>query len=235
MHGHLHLFTSIEEQPSLATLRSAPAVDDTRLESIWSDLTEGRARVTAWTSNEACTVMRIQRLHTRAESLDARSVQVLERLLLGVSQKVCAAELGLSTSSVTTIARRGLSTIGIQCTPSRVPLLVVVLARAARVSEPFPMPIVRTSNSGELSMANACLLPKTLFASALSGAELVVTALLAQGFTYAEIAQRRGTSVRTVANQITSVFHRMRVSGRIQLLAAIAQSLSSTPSQAKSN
>jgi DNA-binding CsgD family transcriptional regulator len=229
MHGHLHLFTGIEEQRSLATLRSEPAVDDPRPEAIWSDLTEGRARVSAWTSNEACTVMRIERLGVRAEALDSRSLQVLERLLLGVSQKVCAAEFGLSTSSVTTIARRSLTTLGIQCLPSRVPLLVVVLAWAASVREQFPMPIVSVSNSGELMMPNACLLPSTVFASALSRAELIVAALLAQGYSYAEIAQRRGTSVRTVANQIGTVFHRMGVSGRVQLLAAIARSLSATP------
>jgi DNA-binding NarL/FixJ family response regulator len=49
-------------------------------------------------------------------------------------------------------------------------------------------------------------------------AELAVIGSLVEGLSYEEIAQRRGTSTRTVANQITAVFRRMRVSGRNQML-----------------
>jgi DNA-binding CsgD family transcriptional regulator len=41
---------------------------------------------------------------------------------------------------------------------------------------------------------------------------------LVEGASYGEIARRRGTSTRTIANQITAVFRRMRVSGRSELL-----------------
>jgi DNA-binding CsgD family transcriptional regulator len=54
--------------------------------------------------------------------------------------------------------------------------------------------------------------------AALPPAELSVVRLLIEGQCYAEIARNRGTSVRTIANQITAVFRRLRVSGRSELL-----------------
>ena len=41
---------------------------------------------------------------------------------------------------------------------------------------------------------------------------------LVEGLCYDEIARRRGTSTRTIANQISAVFRRMRVSGRNDLV-----------------
>jgi hypothetical protein len=38
------------------------------------------------------------------------------------------------------------------------------------------------------------------------------------GNTYAQIAAERGTCVRTIANQLASVFQQLRVSGRAELL-----------------
>ncbi len=41
---------------------------------------------------------------------------------------------------------------------------------------------------------------------------------LLEGHSYQEIARRRGTSQRTIANQIAAVFHRMAVSNRNELV-----------------
>jgi DNA-binding CsgD family transcriptional regulator len=52
----------------------------------------------------------------------------------------------------------------------------------------------------------------------LPAAELAVIRQLVEGHSYAEIAAERGTSTRTIANQITAVFRRLRVSGRNELV-----------------
>ena len=56
----------------------------------------------------------------------------------------------------------------------------------------------------------------------LTAAERDVLALLLWGLSNAEIALQRGTAVRTVANQIASIFQKLGVSSRSELAAALA-------------
>jgi DNA-binding NarL/FixJ family response regulator len=56
---------------------------------------------------------------------------------------------------------------------------------------------------------------------ALSPAELEVALLIARGMSNAEIARSRGTSVRTVANQVRSIFMRLDVDCRRKVAAAL--------------
>jgi DNA-binding CsgD family transcriptional regulator len=52
----------------------------------------------------------------------------------------------------------------------------------------------------------------------LSRSEAAVARLLVEGKSHAEIAALRGTSRRTVANQLAASFHKLHISGRAQLL-----------------
>jgi DNA-binding CsgD family transcriptional regulator len=52
-----------------------------------------------------------------------------------------------------------------------------------------------------------------------------VTELLVAGLSNAEIARRRGSSARTVANQVASIFRKVGVASRLELQAAIATSV----------
>jgi DNA-binding NarL/FixJ family response regulator len=54
----------------------------------------------------------------------------------------------------------------------------------------------------------------------LTEAELVVAAALVTGASADEIAQARGTSPRTVANQIAAIHRKLRVDSRMSLLSA---------------
>ena len=51
----------------------------------------------------------------------------------------------------------------------------------------------------------------------LSDSERNITAYLMTGSTYADIAQRRGTSERTIASQVQSIFHKLGVHSRSEL------------------
>ena len=55
-------------------------------------------------------------------------------------------------------------------------------------------------------------------------AEASVAALALRGLTNAEIASRRGSSPRTVANQMASIFRKLGIGSRRELLALEAKS-----------
>jgi DNA-binding CsgD family transcriptional regulator len=57
---------------------------------------------------------------------------------------------------------------------------------------------------------------------ALSAAERDVATLVAEGLTNAAIGKRRGTSIRTVANQMASIFRKLGLKSRHDLAARIA-------------
>lgn len=52
-------------------------------------------------------------------------------------------------------------------------------------------------------------------ATRLTDAECRVAALIAEGLTNAQIARARGTSTRTVANQVASILAKLRLSSRV--------------------
>jgi DNA-binding NarL/FixJ family response regulator len=55
----------------------------------------------------------------------------------------------------------------------------------------------------------------------LTQAERAIAALLIEGASNAEIASRRGTSARTVVNQVASIFKKACVASRIELAARL--------------
>jgi len=65
------------------------------------------------------------------------------------------------------------------------------------------------------------------WAGALSEAEAYVAREMLAGRSNAEIARARGTSIRTVANQVARVFRKLGVHGRFEFVArAVGQSAS---------
>jgi DNA-binding CsgD family transcriptional regulator len=57
----------------------------------------------------------------------------------------------------------------------------------------------------------------------LSDAEREVAVLAAQGFSNADMARRRGRSIRTVANQLAAIYVKLDVKGRRELRACLGQ------------
>ncbi len=55
----------------------------------------------------------------------------------------------------------------------------------------------------------------------LTAAETAVLALLLEGASNADIARRRASSVRTVANQVASIFRKHGVRSRAELVALV--------------
>lgn len=149
---------------------------------------------------------------------------VLERaLLLGDAQKVVASDVGRSTSTISARLKSALRFIGLSCGGSRVPVMLVLAAQDWQA--PHPRSSGRLApfvSEGLTRWVASVSRPDAILGQLLPAAEYDVARLLVEGKTHKEIANARGTSVRTVANQVRSVFQRLRISGRGELLHYLA-------------
>jgi DNA-binding CsgD family transcriptional regulator len=202
------------------TQRGAPA----DLGLIWSDLAAGRLRIVdSFHSQSECFIVAVER-ETAEEPPGNRSqgLQLLELLLIDGSQKRVAMQAAISSAAVGIAAKRCLSSMGLRCSPYRIPPLLVMTAYAFRKGARYPAREARSSDG-----TSACFRiisatrPDHQIHRALSRSESDVAQLAIEGYTHAEIARRRRTSPRTVANQLAAVFGRLRVSGRFELLVRL--------------
>jgi DNA-binding CsgD family transcriptional regulator len=153
-------------------------------------------------------------------------VAILENAMLSGVRKHVAVEVGLSCSSIAVIMQSCFQFMGLSCLPSRIPGLVVAAAHARHHLEGQPLPAYKTPERVDLTFSQRTITvarPDKLLTSWLAPAEYAVIHLLIEGMTYAEIAEARRTSVRTVANQVASGFRRLDVSGRAELLCLLAR------------
>jgi DNA-binding NarL/FixJ family response regulator len=139
--------------------------------------------------------LRDHRRRRQAARLSAREAQVARCLLEGASDQSIALELGVAISTVSTFARRVRSKLG--CRPGEE---LLALAAPARLGD-----VHRRLALFERFTASECEV----------ASELLV------GLSHADIAQRRGVSVRTVASQCAAVFRKCGVSGRRELASLL--------------
>lgn len=207
------------------TARDAVVLADQRaaveisLALLWKELSLGLCQVVdAFFTETRCFLVTLP-AQGAPVPIEGRRLQILEAVLAGEGQKRIAIELGLAPSTVALNARLALSGVGIATKPSRAHPLLMLAARAARV------PSLRAVGTlsfievgGSLRRAVSIVRPDFELARMVPPAELAVVRSLIEGAPYEEIAKGRGTSARTVANQITAVFRRLKVSGRSELL-----------------
>jgi len=191
--------------------------------SPWDEIASGRLRVCDrfQTQHRAYLVMRPSELEHSTQTKD--NLSKLEAVLLGAAPKVCASDEGRALSSFTNDCKLALAAIGVQASASRAPIIVPMIVLAARTL--CRADLVRTSrlhHRGTDYLVSSTTLQHPVLASRLSPAQLIVTQLRAQGLSLGEIAARRRTSMRTVANQLAGAFHRLGVSSRTTLLAYLA-------------
>lgn len=87
---------------------------------------------------------------------------------------------------------------------------------------PVPPPPGLSLEALEANAANALVLSFPVpeangHASRLTNAERAVAQGILAGLTYGQVAERRGVSHRTVANQMAAVFAKLKVSSRLDL------------------
>lgn len=141
-------------------------------------------------------------------AIQGRELAVLELALTGRSGKWIAFELQLSESTVARTLRTALRRIGV------VDAADLVGVRTAQFEPLEGMP-------PGVDLAMARLTPASASAGLSDAERAVVTGILG-GKRIAAIAQERGTSPRTVANQLASIYKKLGVSSRREAIALLA-------------
>ena len=200
------------------------------LRSVWEALVSGQWTARDTFSTETRLYLVLRRLSVRARPPSAGDLEMLRRTLLGARQKVVAMDSRKSHSSVTGRLGACMSAMGFEPHASRAPALLVAAAAAAvgqtRLSNARTTQIEQggthywIASVPRLEDAVAHLVTRT---------ELKIVKLVVEGMTHQQMAQEHGSSPRTVANHISSVFHRIGVSGRSELLVYLVQNFRAAP------
>lgn len=187
----------------------------------WPALVSGRARIVDSGATDAHHYFQFVTVDAApdAKAFSARRVSILERVLLGEAPKVVAMESGCTTSTVAMTVGNCLSAMGLDRRSSRVPALLVLMLHALHGKvQRLSLHLERGSGQGEGRHLVSSGRLEHCLSRRLSASEFAVVSLLVEGKTHVEIARQRGSSVRTVANQIASTYRKLGISGRIDLL-----------------
>lgn len=180
-------------------------------QELWPALVAGRwSLIDAFTAGGTRYIVAYE---NPAETTALRALRPQERILLeyalaGRSGKWAALELELSESAVTRTLRTALRRIGVADT-----------AALAGVRTALFEPL-ECLNAG-VALAMTRLTPAALSLATLSDAERAIVAAILGGKRIAAIARERETSSRTVAHQIASIYKKLDVSSRRELLALL--------------
>ena len=209
------------ERREVAILAERVTDDRIALAHVWQELTGGRTQVVdSFVNEERCYLLLGPSLpHAESGGLSDRRRTILENLLCGHSIKALAFDLRLSQSTVSQEAKAALQQFGMACTPCRANPLFSMMARAAvdRLLNRCAR-IACFSDAERMFRVIGAARPEVALSPILPPAEFAVVRALIEGRNYLEIATNRGTSTRTVANQLAAAFRKLGVSGRGSLL-----------------
>lgn len=150
--------------------------------------------------------------HPDPRGLTPRERQISEYVGLGCASKEIAYTLGLSETAITNSTARVQRKLGIG---SRAELVAFFAPNG------FRRKLAETMLRGERLLVGTNPLANTRHLAGLSDTERDIVALLITGSTNADIAQRRGSSEYTVANQVQTIFRKLSVRSRGELVAKL--------------
>lgn len=173
-------------------------------------------------SDEAWLVLQRRARSAAPDVVVARRRRViLELVLSGLSENTVALELKLCASTVSHELKQALTGLGLPPRLSAVPLPIAQLYHAAATGRALDAQTRGGEPDEPLELTVLLPRPEPRL-TCLAPVELIVCQLLLSGDTHAQIAAKRGRSARTVANQLASVFSKLRVSGRLELVSRLA-------------
>lgn len=185
----------------------------------WVWLCAGDARIVCARSDDARHHLELARTKTRA--LPRRELDVIHPLLLGRAQKVVAADVVRSCSTVTAAAMSALKRMGLVCRPNNVPMIAVMMARAGASNLLAPCAIAGFAESVGQTVSFSVARPDVWLSQVLTRTERKVVQLRIEGHSHEDVASLCMVSKRTVANQIASAYRKLGVSSRLELLNRI--------------
>jgi DNA-binding CsgD family transcriptional regulator len=193
------------------------------LADLWVETTRGQYKILdSFFSRTRC-ISLLAPQRSAGPPLDARLLDTFEGALLGGAQKCVAAELSVSPSTVATRCKEAMYYLGVESTCSRVPLLLAVLVHSARGNNgPHVGRSSRCSTGGGDVLVVSFPRPDLRLRERLSPTECEIASLCMEGHSLERMAAIQGTSRRTIANQLGSVYRKLRLSGRGEFLAWLA-------------
>jgi DNA-binding CsgD family transcriptional regulator len=148
-----------------------------------------------------------------AGALSAREREVAAQAAAGASLKIIASALGVGVPTVATYLRRAKSKLR---AGSRAELARAMAGEQTAVAAP----VAELSVGGALfRLLPAPLAPPRRWSRVLSRTEVTISMAVVHGMRNAEIARARGTSVRTVAAQVSTIMLKVAVASRAELIA----------------
>lgn len=214
-------------QPRLpSVLHDAELGEPWDLTNLWLDLCARRKRVVDgfFTSDRCYAVLAGLPDDGCPKSIGAREREILERVLLGERLKTIAMDLHASVSGIAAMVLSGFRRMGVSPHRSRRPSLLVSAVGASRgllVAGGTRLAVLERGAQPRWVVSTSRV--DTRLSRALTRAEVAVVRSLVEGRTSAEIARIRGSSERTIANQISAVFRKLGVSGRPELLSYLVR------------
>jgi DNA-binding CsgD family transcriptional regulator len=209
------------------TLRSGASLVSPGIGSgLWDGLKQGLWKVSQYETRQADCSLSLRAIPASdAEPIPDDQMNRLLRVLLGECQKVIAMEDGVSYSTISAKLSRCLHAIGLKCKIRGTPLVLVMAAHARQHRH---IGLTTTSNN-RASWSVFAPRSDAALERALTPSEFAVARLVIEGKTHTEIGAARGTSQRTIANQLGSVFKKLRVSGRFALIARAIETQAAFP------
>jgi DNA-binding NarL/FixJ family response regulator len=145
-------------------------------------------------------------------ALTGREARAVEGIALGQSYKATAAALDVSESRAHQLVHRALAKLGLTDIAD---LVTCARSRGPRFWAQWPIGD-QTLVALRYPIATADLM------QALTPAEQAIAGGLLAGKSYSELAEERGSSRRTIANQAVALYAKLGVHGRLELVARLA-------------
>jgi DNA-binding CsgD family transcriptional regulator len=189
--------------------------------AFWRSLTNGSLCVveTFLAGGCSCAIAEERAAASNVYSLTDREIVLLHRTFQTETQKVLASGFDLSVAAISQLLGGALQKLGVSgrvgCTP--LPIVLAALRYCGVVELPTAY-VTTIEHQGRRYVALGLPSLDTSLLPGLSSAEREVALHHAAGATYSQIAVRRATSPRTVANQIASLSKKLAVHGRFDLI-----------------
>jgi DNA-binding CsgD family transcriptional regulator len=193
------------------------------LATLWRELVAGNWFAVSGFCSETHCFLEVESRKKRPNSArrQVSSLIMLEQTLTGDSPKAIAIDASLSRSTVATRCADGLRALSAERSLSRVPMLIIMAAHAARGLDLGVARVEPVAGGSADRFMLSCERPDCALRPALTEAECQVTRLLIEGRTHAQMARIRNKSPRTIANQLASSFRKLGATGRTALVSRL--------------
>jgi DNA-binding NarL/FixJ family response regulator len=184
----------------------------------------GGYRILAWYDEGERRHVVVEPNATRGDALTARQRRILAMRASGIALKVIGFETGLSIGTISRELTLAMDRLGLKTVSDLAAVLGHTGAERTSVGDP-PCPrglavALHASDVNRLDLSFPLKLGSTL-PLALTPAERAVVVAILAGLPNREIAEQRGVSPRTIANQISRIFEKLKVGSRLTLALCV--------------